>query len=181
MKNYTDHSFLEIDGWKTKDTNLDIMFPWYTRPFLKYLVQIDTSDWKVFEFGGGNSTQWWRKNAREVHAVDTDLSWSSQCGLNCVTDKESFLKFPLTLIENEKFDCIIIDGEPTSWRDDCTEYALLALKDNGKLIIDNYKQPTVGLGEWPKTDKLLLEYECRIFAQPDHEDWKTAIWTKESK
>lgn len=177
MKNYTENSFIEVEGWQTKDANLDMMFPWYTRTFLKYLTQLDINNWKVFEYGGGNSTLWWRKNAREVHSIDTNLSWSQSCNLQYVVDKEEFIKFPLTLIEREKFDCIIIDGEPVEWRDECAEYAVKALKDDGILIIDNYNQETVGLGKWPKTDNLLLSYEKQIFAETSHTDWKTGMWT----
>lgn len=178
MKTYSDDNFVKIEGWLTMDTNLNMVFPWYTRPFLRYLTQFDISEWKVFEYGGGNSTLWWRKNVREVHSIDTNFEWSQKCNLHLVQTKEDFIKFPLTLIDAEKFDCIIIDGEPTSWRDDCTQYAIQALKDDGKLIIDNYNQKSVGLGNWPKTNQILSTYKKNVFAEPDHVDWKTAVWTR---
>ena len=40
--------------------------------------------------------------------------------------KEEFINYPKNLIEDSKFDCIIIDGNPNEWRDLCTEPALKA-------------------------------------------------------
>jgi hypothetical protein len=167
---------LEIEGWRTKDTLSDILFPWYTRPFLKELVKWDISDWKVFEYGAGDSTHWWKKHANIVHSVDSNESWARKTSSNFVTNKEQYIKYPISLIDDIKFDCCIIDGEPTEWRDFCTEYALLSLKKGGILIIDNYEQTSVNLSSWPLTNILLKDYEKHVFQEPTHQDWKTAYW-----
>jgi predicted O-methyltransferase YrrM len=80
----------------------------------------------------------------------------------------------LEYIKYEKFDCIIIDGEPVSWRDECTPVALNCLKDGGILIIDNYRQKTVNLENWPITDNITINMKNEVFQQPGHQDWKTA-------
>jgi predicted O-methyltransferase YrrM len=84
----------------------------------------------------------------------------------------------LEYIKDEKFDCIIIDGEPVSWRDECTPVALNCLKDGGILIIDNYRQKTVNLENWPITDNITINMKNEVFQQPGHQDWKTAYWVK---
>ena len=163
--------------WKYFDSQLSINFPWYTRPFLEVLINnFELSNWKVFEYGGGNSTIWWRRSSREVHSVDTNPIWSKNMNLTLCQEKEKFISCPKNLINEEKFDCIIIDGEPVEWRDDCTQYALESIKIGGILIIDNYEQDSVGLKEWPKTNSLLSLHEKHVFKEPEHQDWKTAFW-----
>jgi hypothetical protein len=167
----------EIEGWRTKDLVLDLLFPWYTRPFLKELVKWNISNWKVFEYGAGDSTHWWRKNCSIVHAVDSNESWAKNTSAKFLSEKEKYLKYPMSLIDDEKFDCIIIDGEPTEWRDSCTEHALQSVKNKGIIIIDNYEQGSVNLSNWPITNNLLQNYEKHVFQEPKHSDWKTAYWT----
>jgi hypothetical protein len=179
-KVYDLQNFAPIEHWRTFDKETNLMFPWYTRPFLKHLLGFQMKDWKIFEYGGGGSTIWWRKYSREVHSVDTNISWSKKCDLIYVNDKIDFLSYPLKLIDDEKFDCIIIDGEPVQWRDECTEYALKAIKNGGIIIADNYQQKTVDLEHWTKTDELLKGYEKNVFKEPDHPDWKTACWKIEN-
>jgi hypothetical protein len=168
---------VELSEWKTFDSQNGINFPWYTRTFISELIKWNISEWKVFEYGAGNSTMWWKKNAKIVHSVDTNQFWAEKSGAIFETNKEKFISFPETLIEDELFDCIIIDGEPTEWRDDCTDTAIRCIKNNGILIIDNFEQASVsGLCSWPKTNKLLESYNRQIFKEPSHTDWKTGYW-----
>jgi len=160
--------------WQYVDEQEQLFFPWYTRPFLNILQTWNVSSWSVFEYGGGNSTLWWRRKAKLVHSVDTNKDWAAKIDMPCVTDKQDFLKYPLST--EHLYDCIVIDGEPVAWRDECTAYAIKALKPNGIIIIDNYEQATVQLQNWPLTDKLLEKFEKHVYKQPDHQDWKTAYW-----
>ena len=50
----------ELEGWRSFDTQGGILFPWYTRPFLQELMNWNVREWKVFEYGAGDSTLWWR-------------------------------------------------------------------------------------------------------------------------
>ena len=49
--------------------------PWFTYPAIDFLDRVDTKDFTVFEWGGGNSTLWWAKRVRSVRAVDHDTKW----------------------------------------------------------------------------------------------------------
>lgn len=162
--------FQELEGWKTFDRLMGLQAPWYTRPFLKELVKWDVSNWKVFEYGAGKSTLWWRQVSRRVEAVDSNEEWATLAGAYFTKNKQEFISFPTKLVGDEKFDCIIIDGEP--WRDECTDYALRCLKPGGVLVIDNWHQDTVGF-DWTQTDILLQPYEKHVFKEPLHQDWKT--------
>jgi len=168
---------VEQDGWQSFDSQSNLSFPWYTRPFLKELITWDIKNWKVFEYGAGNSSIWWRRHARLVHSIDSNKNWATESDAHFENDKTAFLTYPLSLIDNERFDCIIIDGEPVEWRDECAQYALQCIKDGGIIIADNYNQATVaGLGSWPKTDEILKTYEKQVFKEPEHTDWSTAFW-----
>jgi hypothetical protein len=78
----------------------------------------------------------------------------------------------------EVFDIIIIDSEPIAWRDDCVKPALDCLNPGGKLIIDNWQQPSVGWIPSEETQQLLSKYPVRVYPQEGHSDWKTAVFTK---
>lgn len=158
---------------KLIDINLGIDYPWYTFPFLKELSTWDVSSWRVFEYGGGGSTKWWRRKAREVISVDNDPDWAATYNMILETEHDKYVQKPMEV--GGLFDCIIIDGLPREWRDDCTEVAFSCLKSGGILIIDNYHQPSSHLGEWPKTDDFLisLKMPVHVFKQELHDDWKT--------
>ena len=137
MSNFDEDFHNGLPAGQLIDTQTNLLFPWYTRPFLKELSSWDIKDWKIFEYGSGNSTHWWRKKVKIVHSIDSNEQWAKNVGSIFINNKIDFINFPLTLIENDKFDCIIIDGDPVEWRDDCTEVALACIKNNGIIIFDN--------------------------------------------
>jgi hypothetical protein len=166
-----------IEGWRTFDNELKLICPWYTRNFLELLVTWDVSNWKVFEYGSGDSTVWWRKNAKKVYSIETDKIWADKVGSIYIDNEYDFISYPMKLVDDELFDCIIIDNDMFS-RDSCTEYALQSLKENGVLIIDNWDQQSVPPNSWNITKYLLKDFELHIFHQPGHPDWKTLYITK---
>lgn len=170
-----------MNEWQNFDHKLNLIYPWYTKQFLNILDTWDVSSWKVFEYGCGNSTLWWKKKARTVLSVDANEDWAKKTKSYFTRNKKDFIEFPLKLINEEKFDCIIIDGEPIEWRDDCTEIALKSIKNNGIIIIDNYEQASVGLKSWDKTNVLLNKYSKKVYQQAGHQDWKTAYWVIKSE
>jgi predicted O-methyltransferase YrrM len=172
--------------WQHRDADGTVL-PWYTKSFLDELVTWELKDKVVFEYGGGASTVWWNKKAKHVFTVDNNEPFFE--ALIKHIGKESVMMY--MPVENKMqyvnyvygphggpFDIIIIDGEPIAWRDDCVKPALDCLKPGGKLIIDNWDQPTVGWLPSEKTKALLAPYPCRVFSQEGHPDWKTAVFTK---
>lgn len=163
--------------WRYMDTRTGLILPWYTLPTLQWVVKQDIKEWKVFEYGGGYSSIWWRINVGELHSVDSDLIWSKMSGsLYCGDDKQKYItavKY-LGLNINKKFDCIVVDG---LYRDECVEFCIDYLKDGGYLIIDNYEQPSVG-DDFTRTNELLKDWNKTVYKQPNHSDWQTAIFQK---
>lgn len=167
--------------WQHRDHATGLIFPWYVKSFLDELATWDLKDKIVVEFGMGASTLWWQKKVAYLTAFDTNTEWynavimrmDSKLGdehlVNNIQDIEN------TLIE--MYDIAIIDIDPVSLRDDCISLALNSLKPGGKLIIDNWDQPSVWVPS-EATRGLLRPYPCEIYKQEGHPDWQTAVFTK---
>lgn len=158
----------EIENWLTIDEH-GIQMPWYTRPCLQWLETIDFTNKSVFEYGVGYSTLWYKSRGAETFGIDSNCQWGSMSGVDWTTDR---LKYLNAINQHEYYDIICIDGE---FRDQCTEYALIRIKKGGYIIIDNYKQATADLPDWPITEKLIENLEVMYYPEPNHPDWQTIV------
>lgn len=121
--------------------------PWYTYPCIDFLKCRSFEGMKVLEFGAGQSTLWWAKNAAEVVSFEGNKEWYdyllTQIPANvalrfaradnpqvCVEDVTK----GLSQIPISQFDIVIIDG---LWRFELIEIAKQHLKENGAIICDN--------------------------------------------
>jgi hypothetical protein len=121
--------------------------PWYTYPCIDFLKCREFEGFRVLEFGAGQSTLWWAKNAASVVSFEGDRAWygylkarvPANVSLHfarednaqvCVEDVENALSETPAL----KFDIVIIDG---LWRFELIEIAKKHLKENGAVICDN--------------------------------------------
>ena len=115
--------------------------PWYTYSFLDAFSDRIPPNIRVFEYGSGNSTNWWADRTREVASVEHDHEW--------FTKVQSMLRSNATVIFREldggkyansitelegTFDLIIIDGRE---RIACAEACLSSLSEDGVIIWDN--------------------------------------------
>lgn len=169
------HPFFE---WRYICDKSGLTYPWYTEDCLKWLRTRDFSKSRVFEFGAGLSTFWWRYNSLRgtLVSVEDDYEWAHKVGACYAPTKEAYLKLLFeTAQKYGNYDVIIIDG---SHRDDCTEIALQCIKKGGFIIIDNFHQASADLPieAWPKTNDLLAHYPQIVFHQTGHDDWKTSVW-----
>lgn len=176
------------EGGRWFDTNLNCVAPWYTTPCLEWLMTLDLKDKRVFEFGVGDSTLWYRSQGAITSGVDSNYSWASKVCAWHGENEEHYLQSISVLAQEvqrhryqtpqpltkELFDIVINDGD---YRDKCTEQALNNLKPGGYLIIDNFLQPSVQ-EFWPLTDKLIEGMPITIYKEPSHYDWVTAVITK---
>lgn len=172
--------------WQHKDESLGgILFPWYTKSFLDELVTWDLKEKVVFEYGCGASSLWWNKKCKKLYGVESNPDYHAAV-VNAMWPK-ALIVLPLEEGEQayanaikyccEQFDIIIIDGEPIAWRDDCVKPAIDCLIPGGKLIIDNWMQPSVGWLPSEETQQLLSQYPGQVYPQEGHPDWKTAVFT----
>jgi hypothetical protein len=163
----------KLEGGRRIDTETWLIMPWYTSPCLEWMLTMDLKGKRVFEYGVGDSTRWYKSKGATTRGVDYDLHWAGLAFSRFANDKEHYIKCSVQL-DIKDYDIIIIDGD---YRDQCTKYALRALKSGGYLIIDNYKQPSVE-EHWPLTEKLIEGMPITIYKEPDHYDWQTAVITK---
>lgn len=164
------------NGWVAKD-EYGIQYPWYTSGMLDVLDKMDLKGKRIFEYGVGRSTIWYRSKWAIVYGVDSNNEWATLTNTTFTENEAEYLLAPIirTPIDDCVFDLVIIDG---LYRDDCTEYALQALKPGGMLIIDNWMQPSVEPNDWTKTLELTKGMKSEVFAQEGHEDWKTIYFIK---
>lgn len=72
--------YLGAQGWarsvdQDAAVNIEGPIPWYTYPAITELARITPATARVFEYGSGNSSLWWRRHAAEVVSVEHDPVW----------------------------------------------------------------------------------------------------------
>lgn len=164
--------------WRYFDKALGMNAPWYTLQCLEWLDHLDLKGKRVFEFGVGDSTFWYREKGAITNGVDNDWEWVNKtCAWHGEGEEDWYLN-SIDYISREDeslFDIVVIDGD---YRDKCTAPALKFLKPGGFLIIDNYKQKTADLEHWPLTEKLIEGMDVKYFKEHGHEDWQTIVVKK---
>lgn len=161
----------EADHWRTLDSKGRIM-PWYTRKACEWLDCLDLTGKRVWEWGGGGSTIWYRERGAIVSGVDSSFEWATVSGLMYVPEKQEYISSIMGT-----FDLICIDGD---YRDECFVYALNHLAEFGTIIIDNWKQSSAGWPDWPETERLIREMKLRVteYPQDGHPNWVTITVTR---
>lgn len=166
---------IRLEGGRYQDDS-GLIMPWYTTPCLEWLITLDLKDKRIFEFGVGDSTLWYRSQGAITTGVDSNYLWASKVCAWHGDDEGHYLRSigVLAMEDKQLFDIVINDGD---YRDRCTEQALNNLKPGGYLIIDNFHQPSVQ-EHWPLTDKLIEGMPITIYKEHTHYDWQTAVITK---
>ena len=127
--------------------------PWYTYSAIEYLAQFDYSKCTIFEYGSGNSSQFWAQRASRVTSVESDEDWYKVGNQNILPNQKLLIRTEKTdyinsiHLENNTYDVIVIDGK---FRYNCAIEALKRIKTGGIIILDN--------SDWfPDTTRLLQE------------------------
>lgn len=162
---------LKENEWRYVDSKTKEVCPWYVKGVIEMLYKMDLRRKKIFEYGAGNSTHWFRSRGAIIEGVDSNLAFADMCRVKF----EPYFPAYVDYLDNfEKFDIIIIDGD---WREECFEKALNHLITDGFIIIDNFEQPSADLPNWPNTRRLIEERNLKleIYKEEKHQDWQTAI------
>ena len=128
--------------------------PWYTYSFMFFLEPRLRADFRVFEYGSGNSTRWYSKKVHSIDAVEHDHEWikiiAPQLPGNVkLMERELGKSYVQAVGEvGAKFDVIVVDGRQ---RVKCVSFAKNFLKPEGVLILDNSER------YWYQDAKDLLE------------------------
>ncbi|MDB9483039.1 hypothetical protein PN476_10470, partial [Dolichospermum circinale CS-537/05] len=140
-------NYLQTSGWLNslysgKPLNQEAKpIPWYTYPAIEFIENKIYSDFRVFEYGSGNSSLWWSKRVTQVISIENDANWFNYIKENMPSNVELYLieddlEYASAILQYEDhlFDVIIVDG---SNRNQCAEFAISKVKDQGFIIFDN--------------------------------------------
>lgn len=116
--------------------------PWMTYGAVAFLEPRLRPQYRVFEYGSGNSTRWWAERVSWVVSYEHDSNWYEQTAPILPSNVSYHLR-PLdtepkyedaTLAHKGEFDVIVIDGRN---RVACTLRSLQALNSEGVIVFDN--------------------------------------------
>jgi hypothetical protein len=121
--------------------------PWYTYPCIDFLRFRDFAGRSVLEFGGGQSTLWWARRAKEVVTFEGDPAWyetlrdrvPQNVNLQRVTLQtadacDSEVRSQLARLPNQKYDVVVVDG---LHRFKMIDLAMEVVADDGFILVDN--------------------------------------------
>jgi hypothetical protein len=116
--------------------------PWVTYSFIDFISPRICKDHRIFEFGSGNSTWFYARNAGKVVSVEHDREWyqkvlqkkpaNSEMIFSELVPNGEYSRMPLA--GQEKFDIIIVDGRD---RVNCCKNCLPALSEQGVIVLDD--------------------------------------------
>jgi len=187
--------------WQLIDPTNNLVFPWFTHPFLDVLKTWDLKDKYILEYGGGRSTAWWANKAKWVTCIEakdeyafdiydeleehgltakslviSDTDWTEG---NRAIEQEYVRSHYNKLLDTDHlyhYDIVVVDG---IFRYECMIEGINLLSDRGGiLIVDNWHQDGFLC---PACEELVKDFEGEIFPQPGHTDhhgncWKTAYF-----
>jgi hypothetical protein len=140
------------DGWyKSYNTKRSVdkngnPIPWCTYPFIKFIEPRLKKNFRIFEFGAGNSTLWYAEHVEWIRAVEHDKEWINYLSTSILHNVEIIHKelseggdySKEVMRGGEKYDIIIIDGRD---RNNCVKNSIDYLTDKGIIIFDNSNLP----------------------------------------
>lgn len=116
--------------------------PWLTYPAVNFIRNRISNNFKIFEYGCGNSTLWWASRVTIVYSCEHDERWyrtmknsiPQNVFLNYIKlNSDGNYAKEISKYNNE-FDVIVIDGRD---RVKCIKNCLISLNDQGIIILDN--------------------------------------------
>lgn len=135
-------TYLTETGWvrsRVEDTPVDSKGrarPWLAMPAIRLLEERVPQDVRVFEWGSGASTTWWRARGATVVSCDHDAVWAAKTPGVLLRPVDAGY---VDAIANEgAFDVVLIDGRR---RVDCARIATQHLTERGIILLDNSERP----------------------------------------
>lgn len=122
----------------------ELPIPWWTYASIQYVDQTISTDSRILEIGGGNSSLYWMGRGNQLVTLETDPDW-----INALTRDQRFdmkkhkiihipkenLSSISRELDNQLFDVVINDGSGD--RASIGEYLATKVAEKGMLIWDN--------------------------------------------
>lgn len=124
---------------------LTLAIPWLTFDSIRAIESDIEIGWRIFEYGAGHSTIYWRKFGANVISVENDAGWcrflrnavavedSPDIKVIYADDMESYVG-AVAKCGEAAFDLILADG---AFRRECVQIAVNYVKLGGLLVVDN--------------------------------------------
>ena len=155
--------------------------PWYTYPCIEYLNNIDFKSKNIFEYGSGNSSIYWSKNAASVTSIESDIDWynkikSEEINFNLQL-RDADKSYEESITESQtKYDVIIIDGNR---RNECSRiisrYCNIDSNAGFMFILDNSDRYTE-ICAYFRNELNLIEIDFHGFGPINNYIWTTSIF-----
>jgi hypothetical protein len=132
-----------------------VPIPWYTYPAIELLRNKSFRGKRVLEFGAGQSTLWWSKQAEHVTSFEDNAEWHKylvpQLPQNATVHlvDNVLSNFDSLVASSDRFDVIIIDGLD---RFTAAAKSFDLLAPNGVFILDNAEGYWGPIGTFPIMD-----------------------------
>jgi hypothetical protein len=139
------NSMLNVVGWrqsfrlrKSVDRELKPI-PWLTYSFIHFLEPRLKGDFRVFEYGSGNSTLWFADRVQEIISVEHNPVWHNMVCSQLPQNAKTYLKtsekdYVAEISKHGKFKIVVIDG---IIRRRCALASLEALEPDGVIVWDD--------------------------------------------
>ncbi len=142
----TNLNYLETSGWlrslkegKSIDYNYNPL-PWYSYPAIEFIEDKLKGDFRVFEYGSGQSTLWYAQRVKEVISVEHNpdyflkISASIPNNVKLVLreNRERYVE-EISNYDDGYFDVIVIEGIE---RVKCAELSVNKLSKTGWIVFD---------------------------------------------
>lgn len=112
--------------------------PWITYPAIMFFEQLDLTSWRMFEYGGGNSTLYWASKVQEIRSVESSRDYFEALAPRLPSNASMSFALSTEYAQSSRagapYDMIVIDGR---WRFDSSQEALRNISPNGIIVLDN--------------------------------------------
>ena len=117
--------------------------PWLSLEVVEFLKRLLRVDMKVLEHGSGGSTLWLAKRVKSVFSVEDDPDWYQSIKKKAPKNVTLILWDEPILpdLPEEKFDLMLVDGEPVQNRALYLDAAEDLIRPGGWVVLDNCNMP----------------------------------------
>ena len=124
--------------------------PWWPYDAVERIDSLIRPDWRVIEFGAGNSTLWMAKRAESVTSVEDNKEWFNFLSGKIKKDKIQNISvlfrknddyFDTSNFPLRNYHLCVVDG---SYRSKCIENIMENIVDGGYIYLDNSDQDKDG-------------------------------------
>jgi predicted O-methyltransferase YrrM len=122
---------------------------------IDYLAELIKPDWRILEHGSGGSTLWFADRCDIVVAIEGNPDWLK--AMQAKAPDNAFVYDRLVVSDANRYDLILIDGEPVEDRRQWIHDAPHLAKRGGVVVLDNANRPEYAI------ERVWIQSECESY------------------